>query len=173
MRLLEIPRRTPFFGSLCFAKKSLSAIASASGSRSSPPTITPGLSGSRATWTSSADPLFETRAAASCDAPILRPTSLFAPLLFSPFTLGAFFSRFSRGGFAGFGSFRALAGFGSFTRFCLAGFSFLPPPSEISFFQNGTALAAGNGGSSAAGTGGCTTGSGSGTGTGAVTVTGM
>ena len=41
MRLLAMPRRTPRFGSLCFAKSSLSAAARPSMSRSSPPTTTP------------------------------------------------------------------------------------------------------------------------------------
>ena len=42
-----------------------------------PPTTMPGASGSRASCCSSATPLFEMRAAASCDAPIFRPTSRF------------------------------------------------------------------------------------------------
>ena len=41
MRLFAMPRRTPRFGSLCFAKSSLSAAARPSMSRNSPPTTTP------------------------------------------------------------------------------------------------------------------------------------
>ena len=41
MRLLAMPSRMPFFGSLCFANISLSVSASVSMSRSSPPTTTP------------------------------------------------------------------------------------------------------------------------------------
>ena len=77
MRLLAIPRRTPVFGSLCFLKKSFSAFASSSGWRGSPPTTMPISSGSRAIWMRSAVPLLTTRAAASCELPILRPTTRF------------------------------------------------------------------------------------------------
>ena len=48
MRLLAMPSRTPFFGSLCFAKSSFSASARPSMSRSSPPTTTPSGERSRA-----------------------------------------------------------------------------------------------------------------------------
>src|SRR6266540_6659869 len=154
MRLFAIPRRTPRFGSLCLAKKSLSASASASASRSSPPTTMPGSSGCRATCSSSAEPLLATRAAASWDAPIFRPTSRFEPL---PPPRGAFALR----SFGCFGSlvFGVLSAFGVCSRFL--------PPKEISFFQNGTfSVSAGSGGSCAAGTGGWTTVGASGTGCG-------
>ena len=155
MRLLAMPRRTPFFGSLCLAKKSLSASASASGSRNSPPTTIPGMSGSRATCSSSALPLFATRAAASCDAPIFRPTRRFAPLLpFSALTFGALgsFTRRCFGSFSGF-SFFCFGCFG-----CFGGFgSFFLPPREMSFFQNGTFSSALGASASATGAGDSTT----------------
>ena len=76
MRLLAMPRRTPWCGSLCCLKKALSASASASGSRSSPPTTIPGSRSCLSDLDELGDaPLLTTRAAASCDAPILRPTS--------------------------------------------------------------------------------------------------
>ncbi len=78
MRLLEIPSRMPFFGSLCSSKNRESALERAIGSRISPETTTPGSSGSRTASTSSATPLLTTRAAAIWDAPILRPMSFFA-----------------------------------------------------------------------------------------------
>ena len=70
----------PRFGSLCSSKKRLRASPSASGSRISPDTTTPGSRGSRKTWTSSGAPLLTTCAAAICEAPILRPTSFFVRL---------------------------------------------------------------------------------------------
>src|SRR4051794_35615721 len=74
-RLFAMPRRTPRRGSFSARKKSFSAVASFSGSRSSPPTTTPCSSGTRARWTSSFEPLLTTCAAAICEAPILRPTT--------------------------------------------------------------------------------------------------
>ena len=116
MRLLAIPSRTPRFGSLCFLKKMRSAVASASGSRSSPATTIPGSSSSRTTCSTCAWPLLTTFAAASCDAPTLRPTSRFGS-----FRAAAFASRrFSAFGVFGFG---ARSAFGLRSRFGFAGFS--------------------------------------------------
>ena len=102
IRLLASPSRTPRFGSLFCAKKSLSASASFSGSRSSPPTTIPGSSGPRASWTSCAEPLLSTRAAASCEAPIFRPTSFLC-------VRDAASASRPCGAFAAFGAFAALA----------------------------------------------------------------
>ena len=120
MRLFAMPRRTPFLGSLLLPKSSFNAAASDSTSRSSPPTTTPSASGRRATWRSCGDGPAETRAAATCEAPILSPTSApFDPprrsdfLVFScgffgarasfgvraPLGLPSFSSRFQIGGF--------------------------------------------------------------------------
>ena len=112
-----MPSRTPFFGSLCFAKNSLSCSASDSKSRSSPPTTIPSCSGSRASWRSCGEPLFCTRAAAIWEAPILRPTTVC-------------FARLAcLGGFEAFGAFAAFAGLGP----PLASFGLR----ESSSFQNG------------------------------------
>src|SRR5579884_1083406 len=161
-----IPSRTPFFGSLCRAKNAFSASPSASGSRSSPATTTPGASGSRASCSSSATPLFETRAAAICDAPTLRPTSRFAPCPPRPPSPGSESDgsesltwRFQTGGFATAGScavsaseetgaagfdlrenessrFQKGAPTASFGSFGAFG-AFDAPGNERSFFQNG------------------------------------
>ena len=75
MRFVATPRRTPRRGSLCVRKNSSSAAASAEMSRTSPETTMPLGSGLRASCSSRAVPLFATRDAASCEAPILSPTS--------------------------------------------------------------------------------------------------
>src|SRR5204863_9426739 len=108
---------------------------------------------------SSATPLLETRAAASCDAPTFRPTRRFAFL--PPFSsFGARRRRGCRGAFSflSFGCFGAFSPLGAFSGFAFFSFGCfdLPPPNERSFFQNGT-FSDGTGGSSAAGTGGWTT----------------
>ncbi len=80
MRFVAMPRRTPRFGSLFCLKNSFSASARSSGSRSSPFETMPASSGPRASWSTSAWPLFETVAAASCEAPIFSPTRRFGCL---------------------------------------------------------------------------------------------
>src|SRR5256714_1773181 len=181
IRLLAMPRRTPLRGSLCRAKKIFSAVPSASGSRSSPPTTTPVASGSRAICWSSAAPLFEMRAAASWDAPILRPTTRLALWpLFARLNVGFGVEsrRFQNGaalaaGSCSIGASAATAGprlrpsessfFQKGVPFTLgsrSGFgAFAPRESDSSFFQNGVFVTGcSSGGSSAAGTGGWTTG---------------
>ena len=159
MRLLAMPRRTFFRGSLLRAKNCLSATASASGSRTSPPTTTPWSSGWRATWTSSAAPLLEMRAAASCEAPILRPTSRLTGWPPCDFGCGLGSEIFtSRNRVRGFFSFAAFAAFGTFG-------SFLPPSSRFQidgFFSFGSSAAGASAGTSGAppGAGSAVTGSG-------------
>ena len=75
MRLVPMPSRMPRRGSLFSVKKRSSAVASAGTLRTSPPTTTPGSSGTRASCTSFAEPLLTTREAAIWEAPILSPTS--------------------------------------------------------------------------------------------------
>ena len=126
MRLFAMPRRTPRFGSLCFAKSSLSAEARPSMSRSSPPTTTPSGRSIRATCSSCGDPFeFETRAAAICDAPIFSPTSPPLPCV------GAFCFFGALGAFSPF----ARLAFGALTACSPAASLFLP--NESSRFQNG------------------------------------
>ena len=74
-RFVPIPSRTPLRGSLCCVKNSSSAGASAGDVADLAAHDDPGREGWRASWTSLAPPLFTTWAAASCDAPILMPTS--------------------------------------------------------------------------------------------------
>src|SRR5215213_5323681 len=75
MRFVATPSRTWRRGSECLVKNSSSAAPSPMTSRTSPPVTIPEASGSRATWRSFAAPLLTTRAAASCDPPILSPTT--------------------------------------------------------------------------------------------------
>src|SRR3954453_11510292 len=70
IRLLAMPSRTFFFGSLFAAKNAFNASERESGSRSSPATTMPGARSARTTWVSSATPLFEMRAAASWEPPL-------------------------------------------------------------------------------------------------------
>jgi hypothetical protein len=121
----------------------------------------PSASGSRATCTSSGEPLLTTRAADSCDAPIFRPiTTSFLPFLaFRPFvpapSTGTAFasdgeglsekSFFQNGCDFCFGALAALGGFAPFGAF--SGLSrFLP--SDRSRFQNGVLASLGVLGSS-------------------------
>ena len=105
---------------------------------------------------SSVWPLFATRAAASCDAPIFKPTSRFGALRGLAVRLSvAFGSRglrrneisFLSADCFGLRSFGSLGGFAGFSGF---GFRL----KEISFFSNDCFGFFGSGGSSAAGTGG-------------------
>src|SRR5438445_11227886 len=146
MRLLAMPSRTPLRGNLCFAKKTFSASPSASGSRNSPPTTMPGASASRATCCNSTTPLFETRAAAICDAPILRPTSFFAawpplrPPPEEPFGSEGFENEtcfFQNGCEAGFAMTAVGASLGASAAAGGASGARDLRPNESSFFQNG------------------------------------
>jgi len=127
-------------------------------------------SGTRATCRSWGDPLDVTRAAATCEAPIFKPTSPFfaaAPFAAAPLpTLPdrTPFCFFSRGCFCSFVSFGARSSFGFeslSSRFQSGGFfsvgttasvsvsvatvgSFDPRESDSSFFQNGAAFSFGS-----------------------------
>jgi hypothetical protein len=74
MRLFAMPIRTLRFDRPCRLKKNLSASVSAGMSLTSPPATIPRGIGSRATWTSRAEPFTSTAAAERYEAPILRPT---------------------------------------------------------------------------------------------------
>jgi hypothetical protein len=76
MRLVPMPSRMPRRGSLFSVKKLSSSAASAATLRTSPLTMIPGSSGTRASWTSfgCVPPLLTIREAAIWEAPILRPT---------------------------------------------------------------------------------------------------
>src|SRR5262245_21060014 len=74
MRLLAMPTRTERFERPCRLKKNLSASVSAATSLTSPPATIPLGIGSRAIWTSFAEPFTSMAAAVRDEAPILRPT---------------------------------------------------------------------------------------------------
>src|SRR5437762_1137960 len=74
-RFETTPTRILRRGRLCRLKKASSAAASASGSRTSPPTTRPGARSSRAAFVRRGLPLFTTTAAASWEEPILSPTT--------------------------------------------------------------------------------------------------
>jgi hypothetical protein len=96
-------------------------------SRTSPPTTTPCSSDARATCESCGEPALTMRAAASCEAPIFRPTSF----------LGAVPAVFVRDGLLGRAAFGAFWAFGAF------GAEKRVRPSLMSFFRNEVFFSAG------------------------------
>ena len=104
MRLLAIPKPHARARKLVLAEEGAQRVGQESGSRSSPPTIMPAARSSRATWTSSGWPLLTMRAAASCEAPIFRPTTRLARFCAPPWRRRPRWvrsERFLRAGFAG------------------------------------------------------------------------
>ena len=95
VRLEPMPRRTFLRGRSAAEKKAAISLASASESRTSPPTTTSGGSVCRAALTSFGLPLLTTTAAASWDAPTLSPTTcLCRPPELGAMTFFCFGARF-------------------------------------------------------------------------------